>query len=313
MTTNLDVFDAPVKQFLESRIKKIGHSPPDLEPVINAAIESSKNQLGDSWKTQNDRLVRSRIESNAATYIDAVLGQSKIWNGCRERIKAYSSIVLAGAGLSYGSDMPLANILGDILKFLGAKDWAELRMDPNKCIAFKNQFSKICANKVPTKSHRTLILNFPKYILEVISLNWDDLLEKAAREEGKDINKQNEDTIVTTTRCLWKFHGDIMKITQDNTPGHGGWIFPDEQGYVFESFKKYIETTNLKDQLFTFLIVGYSEKEKTVYDDIINLLESNPPRPTYRISPDLKYLHQTSHIIGTAEFILSKILPATNN
>jgi hypothetical protein len=140
--------------------------------------------------------------------------------------------------------------------------------------------------------------------LEVISLNWDDLLEKAAREEGKDINKQNEDTIVTTTRCLWKFHGDIMKITQDNTPGHGGWIFPDEQGYVFESFKKYIETTNLKDQLFTFLIVGYSEKEKTVYDDIINLLESNPPRPTYRISPDLKYLHQTSHIIGTAEFIL---------
>ncbi len=310
MTTNLDVFDIPVKQFLETHIKAIGHSVIELQPVINAAIIVSKSQLGDSWRTQNERLIRSRVERAAVTYIDAVLGQSKIWNDCRERIKAYRSIVLAGAGLSYDSDIPLTSILKDVLKFVGAKDWQELRADPAKCLAFKKQFGKICAGKNPSKSHEILITNYPKYIFEILSLNWDDLIEKAAIALKVVVSKQNVDTTALTTNCLWKFHGDIGNITQDNIPGQGGWIFPDEQGYVFESFKKYVELTNLKSELFTFLIVGYSEQEKTIYDEIVTLMESNPPRPTYRIGLDLKNLNQPSHIVGTAGFILNKVLVA---
>src|SRR3972149_5985513 len=126
MTTNLDVFDAPVEQSIESYVKTIGHSSSELGIVIDAALRAAKVLLGDSWKTQNNRLVRSRLEKNAALYMDAVLGQSKIWNECRERIKAYCSVVLVGAGLSYGSDMPLANILDDLLVFVGARDWAAL-------------------------------------------------------------------------------------------------------------------------------------------------------------------------------------------
>jgi hypothetical protein len=311
MTTTLDVFDTPVKEFLQSRIKTMGHSPSELGPVVDTAIRAAKDQLADSWKNQKDRLIRERIERGASLYIDAVLSQSKIWNECRERIKAYGSVLLVGAGLSYGSDMPLSNILDDLLAFVRARDWAELRADPDKCLAFKNQFRRICSSKVPTKSHKMVILNFPSYIWEVISLNWDDLLEKASALAGKAVNKQNEDQPVAINRCLWKFHGDVARIEPDNIIGHGGWVFPDEQGYVFDSFRGYIERTGLKGQLFTFLVVGYSEKEKVIYDEIVTLLESNPPRPTYRVGLELKYLNRSHHIVGTAEFILTKIFPLT--
>jgi NAD-dependent SIR2 family protein deacetylase len=311
MTTNLDVFDTPVQGYLESYVKNIGHSPSELGPIIRAAISEAKKGLGDSWKTTNDRILRGRIERNAASYMDAVLGQSKLWNECREHIKAYNAVVLAGAGLSYSSDMPLANVLKDMLAFVRARDWAELRVDPNKCLAFKNQFKEICTRKVHNKSHEIVILNFPKYILEILCLNWDDLFEKAAEARGKAINKQNEDHPVTTDCCLWKFHGDVANIKTDNVVGQGGWVFPDEQGYVFNSFKEYVKRTDLKGKFFTFLIVGYGENEKIIKDEIVTLLESDPPRPTYRIVLDLRYLNQTHYIVGTAEYTLSKILPLT--
>jgi hypothetical protein len=309
MTTTLDVFDTPVKEYLQSRIKILGHSPSDLAPILDSAIKSAKEQLADSWKNQNDRLVRKRLENGALLYIEAVLSQSKILSECRERIKAYGSVLLAGAGLSYSSDMPLSNILDDLLLFVRARNWAELRVDPAKCLAFKNQFKFVCASKVPSKSHKIVVINFPGYIREIISLNWDNLLEKAADQAGISVNKQNEDVPVTIENCLWKFHGDVERIEKDNIIGHGGWVFPDEQGYVFDSFKRYIERIDLKGQLFTFLVIGYSEKEKVIYDEIITLMESNPPRPTYRIGLDLRHLNQSFHIVGTSEFVLSKIFP----
>lgn len=312
MTTNLDVFDAPVRQYLELTVRNIGHSPLELSPVIDAAVTAAKQQLGDSWKTQNDTLIRKRIEGHAALYMDGVLGQSRVWRECQERIKAHNSLLLVGAGLSYDSDMPLANLLIDLLKFVGAPDWDTLRADPAKCIAFKNQFKAKYSHKVPSKSHELVILNFPQYILEIISLNWDDLLEQAAAVVGKNVNKQNEDHPVTATRCLWKFHGDVANIKEDNTIGQGGWVFPGQQGYVFDSFRQYIQQTQLNNQLFTFLIVGYGEQESAIQDQIVTLLESNPPRPTYRIGLELKNLNQPTHIVGTCEFILSKIFPLKN-
>lgn len=310
-TTTLDVFDTLIKDFLQSRIKGMGHPPSELIPVMDTAIAAAKEELGDSWKNQNDPLIRRRLESGASLYIDAVLSQTKVWNECRERIKAYGSILLAGAGLSDASNMPLSNLLPDVLKFVRAVDWAELRTDPNKCLAFKNEFLKQCSGKLPAKSHKMIILNFPDYILEIVSLNWDDLLEQAASLTGKIIGKQNEDQPVITQRWLWKFHGDVCNIKLGNIKGHGGWVFPDEDGYVFDSFRQYIQFTGLMARLFTFVIVGYSEKEKVIYDEIVTLLESNPPRPTYRILPDVKFLHQDHYIVGTADFTLSKILPVT--
>jgi hypothetical protein len=312
MTDPLDIYDYPIKQFLEEYIRQSGHSSSALEPVIDVAIEHAKQSLPDSMRTFAPRILRERITDAAKDYINAVLSQNKKWQECRERIKAYSSIFLAGAGLSYGSDMPLSNTLKDILVFCGAVDWAELRSDPIKCLAFKQQFNKVCGSKSPSVSHSLLIRNFPEHIWEIICLNWDDLFEKAARLDGKPINKCYIDQPVPAQRYLWKFHGDVENLGDGNIAGQGGWIFPDEPGYVFDSFRDYIKRTGLQNQLFTFVIVGYSENESIIYDQIVTLLELTPPRPTFRIGLDLRNFQKDRYIVGTAEFTLNKILPVHN-
>ena len=308
---SLDVFDEPARHLLESHVKQMGHSPTQLTPLIYAAIEAAKKLLADGPTFTSPRILLQTITSRALIYLSGVLSQNKKWRRCSERIKSFSSIFLTGAGFSYGSDMPLSSILGDVLTFCRVKDgeWGELRKDANKCLLFKTQFKVICDRRTPSVSHNLVIDNFPKYILEIISLNWDNFFEAAARSRGKNLNKENEDRPTTNLRNLWKFHGDVENIKNDNVKGQGGWVFPDEEGYVFTSFGTYIDQTCLKDQLFTFVIVGYSENERVIYEKITALLETTPPRPTYRIGLDLKNLHDDNYIVGTSDFVLNKILP----
>ncbi len=307
--TKLDVYDEPVREYLESYISRLKQSPSELEPIIYAAIIEAKKIVGASVRTNSPAILMSNLRKHASTYIIGVLSQSNKWRHSRERIRAYSSIFLTGAGVSFGSYMPLASILIDLLKFCKANDWEELRTDNTKCLDFKKQFKTICDRKQPSSSHNLIIYNFPTHILEIICLNWDDLFERAAASSGKFVNKINEDIGYLNTRHLWKFHGDICTIKKDNIKGHGGWIFPDEEGHVFDTFTKYIEDTHLKDEQFTFIIVGYSEKEQIIYDKIVKLLEKSQQRPTYRIGLDLKNLHDSNYIVGTSDYILDKILP----
>ncbi len=309
---SLDVFTEPAKQFLRSYVANMGHSAAELEPIINCAIEEAIMSITGMPETRSDRILRQRIQSKASVYVDAVLNQTKTWQICRERIKAHSSIFLIGAGLSYESDMPLSNILNDLLVFCGVTDWDELRKDSKKLLHFKRQFKIICDRKTPSKSHQLIIKNFPNHILEIICLNWDDLFERAARLVGVSINKQNEDRPTTTVRYLWKFHGDTENIKEDNIKGQGGWVLPDEQGYVFDSFLKYMNLTGLNKQLFTLVIIGYNEKEEVIYHKFISPLQLGQPRPTYRIGLDLKNLHKDNYLIGPADFTINKILPISS-
>jgi hypothetical protein len=307
----LDIFTEPVKRSLESYIQKTGHSVTQLEPIIYAAIEEAKESITDPTETVTVNILKQKVEFRALYYVKAVLSQTRIWRLCRENIKAYSSIFLVGSGFSYDSDMPLSNTLNVLLEFFRVKDWDELRKDKGKFLKFKREFKTICDRKSPSDSHKLLISNFPKYIYEIICLNWDDLLEKAAKQINKPINKQNEDKPTTTERYLWKFHGDVENIKEDNIKGRGGWILPDEQGYVFNSFLKYIEQTRLNEKLFSFIIVGYSENEEVIYSRVISLLEGkeDKPRPTFRIGLTLKNLNKDNYIVGTTDFTLIKILP----
>jgi hypothetical protein len=309
---SLDDFTEPVKQYLESYVQSVGHSAPELEPIIYTAIEEAIKSITDPTETLYPRILRQRIESKALVYVRAVLSQNKTWRSCRDRIKAYSSIFLVGAGFSYGSDMPLSNILSDLLRFCRVADWDELRKDSSKFLSFKRQFKTKCDRKSPSKAHKLIITNFPKHVYEIICLNWDDLFEKAAKLIGVLINKQNEDRPTTGERYLWKFHGDVENIKEDNIKGQGGWVLPDEDGYVFDSFQKYIVQTRLKEELFTFVIIGYNETEEVIYSKIVSLFEKDPPRPTYRIGIDLKNLHKDNYIVGTADFTLNKILPISS-
>lgn len=86
-------------------------------------------------------------------------------------------------------------------------------------------------------------------------------------------------------------------------------MLPDEDGFVFDSFKEYIDRTQLRKELFCLIIIGYDEKEEVIHNQIISLLEKDPPRPTYRIGIDLKNLHKDNYIVATGGFILNKILP----
>lgn len=307
--SSLYVYAEPVKRALESYVQGCGHSASQLEPIIDCSIDEAIESNPDLDETLAPRILRQRIESKSKVYIDAVLSQTKSWRSCREHIRAFSSVLLIGAGVSYKSDMPLSRALKAILDFCRVAGWDELRKDSKRFLEFKRQFKEICDRKSPSNGHKLVIANFPQHIYEIICLNWDDLFERAARSINVPINKQNEDKPATSERYLWKFHGDVENIKEDNIKGQGGWVLPDEDGYVFDSFQQYLVQTRLKEKLFSFVIVGYSENEEAIYNQIVSLLENDPPRPTYRIGLDLKNLHKDSYIVGTAEFILDKILP----
>ena len=128
----------------------------------------------------------------------------------------------------------------------------------------------------------------------------------SASDSKIQLPKINEDDHVTTKHNLWKFHGDVENIKSNNIPGKGGWIFPDENGYVFNSFLRYIETHGLKEMMFTLVIIGYGERESEI-SKIIDLFEKMGKRPIYRIVLDLRYLNNEYYIVGPSDFILSRI------
>jgi hypothetical protein len=306
---SLDVFDKPVKRFLEQQIRELGYDPRELLPVIEVAIEEAKKLVHEEKVLLPPRILRSRIEEHAYAYIHGVLSQSKKWKSAHECIRSYCSIFLVGAGISFESGIPLTKVLKDLVKFCGAEDYDELRRDREKCLRFKLEFKKICDKKHVGTSHKLIAKNFPEFILEIICLNWDNLIERAAKELGKSIHKVNEDVAVRDERYLWKFHGDIENIKESNIKGKGGWVFPNEGGYVFNCFLDYIKRTELKNRMFAFIIVGYSEGEKEIYENIIRHFEKEPPRPTFRIGLNLKRLGEENYIVGPADFILKQVLP----
>lgn len=311
---SLNVFDEPVKGFLESQIRDLGHNPDELRPVTDVALEEGKKLVGRELRPLlPPSIIRSRIAEGAYVAIQAVLGQTRKWESAYERIRSYSSIFLTGAGISFESGMPLSKVLADLMKFCEAEDWNELRRNDKKCLKFKSEFKRICDRKNPGVSHKLIAQNFSEHILEIICLNWDNLIERAAREFGKAIPKANEDKHTTDERHLWKFHGDVENIKEDNIRGKGGWVFPDKEGHVFNSFIRYVEETGLTGQLFVLVIAGYSEKERNIYDKVISVFEAEPPRPTFRIGLDLARLQEEHYIVGPSDFVLKKMLPPASS
>ena len=311
--SRLDKFDEPVRKILEKAIKEIRQEPSSLSVLIDRAIEAAKELVGSGDLIKPPTMLIAEIALNAYTYVSGALGQSKKWNDVRGRIKIYHSIFLVGAGVSYESSIPLARHLSDLLGVCRVRDYCELNGDSEKCYQFKKDFKKICEDKPIGASHRLIALNFPKHIREIICLNWDNMIEKAYKEcHNMDIPKINEEIYIPHDEkgYLWKFHGDVENIKEDNIRGQGGWIFPDEEGYIFDCFHRYVEA-NLSTDPFVFIIAGYSESDSEICDNIIECFESDPPRQTFRIGLNLEHLNDSNYIVGTPDFILPKILPIT--
>jgi hypothetical protein len=264
--------------------------------------------------------LRNKLEGELQIYIEATISNIKEkGNNIKDKIKNNKSVFLVGAGLSYGSGIPLTNELDDILKKVGAKNYKDLE-DNEKVRKFKEEFAKICDKASPGISHKLIARNFPKYIKEIICLNWDNLIEKAYFEEhNKEIEKIYKDGTEVKVKVkdineggyLWKFHGDVDNQDHD-------WIFPNHEGRVFDNFKNYLKNNQfLQSGQFVFVIVGYSEKEKNIVDNVIKILENtkggttriglNPSK--IELGLELEHLHDQNYIFGPADFVLEHILP----
>lgn len=307
---NLDELKDFVVSKLDDSLKKIHPSPKTLKPIVDRAIYQSfidikKRKNHPKYKLIADFWIDA-IHSLALMQIKSVLSQHDKIDDLKDRIKSFRSLFVIGAGISFEVGLPFTHHLDEILKFVRSADFNELRLDNQKCQQFKRQFKQISDGLNPGVSHRTLAKNLGDKIVDIICLNWDDLIERAFTSEP--IPSVNEDNEETQGGKIWKFHGDVRKINIDNLPGSGGWVFPDEGGYVFKSFSKYLESEDgLKNKMFMIVIAGYSENDNRI-NAVINTLEDNGKRSIFRIGLDLARIKQTDYIVGPSDYVLPKIL-----
>jgi hypothetical protein len=311
--SSLEIFRTPARHKLIDSIKEIQHDPKELEPVIERAIDMG---LTDVLKRKNHPKYGelpvfwiAQIHRSAFLYVKSVLTQDSKIDNLKKRIKSYKSIFIVGAGISFEVGIPFTDHLKDILKFVRCGNYDQLRLDNERCFQFKNKFKNTCDEKQPTKSHSVLSLNLGNKIIDIVCLNWDDLIERSAENVGKEINVITEENDASMTGgYLWKPHGDIRNIKLDNTKGKGGWVFPDEGGFIFETFLQYLkDDKGLRDSLFVIVIAGYSGNDKRI-NKIIKILEDDKRRITYRIGLDLRSLKDQFYIAGPSDYILPMIL-----
>ena len=208
-----------------------------------------------------------------------------------------------GAGVSFAAGMPLAGQLSplvwhaldsnpNVLTLLcaelgvhldGAK--AIVSDDPAKINrafslikghqaayrSFKQSFCDLNNSRtsIPSQPHTALArLVHGGRVIEVISFNWDTLLECAFRQRfGFEINGQ--------ARKLWKPHGDCRNPEQE-------WILPHEDGMIPTPLLEHL-TALASVRPRVLLIIGYSEKDAGVVQKLIAPLASR--WRVFRVSP----------------------------
>jgi hypothetical protein len=312
---SLAVYREPARKLLCETIRNNGHNPDELIPVIERALDQA---ISDSVSPKRNnhpkflgapQLVISEIYKLAWIYVKSVLSQDNKISDLKNRINAYGSLFVVGAGISFEIGIPLVSQLDTILQFIQREDFLQVRIDKSKCNEFKTIFKQLCDKKIVAASHRSLAQSLGSKIIDIISLNWDDLIERAGESSGINVRVRNQDKENSHDGgYLWKFHGDIRNITDENKKGEGGWVFPDEDGFVFKSFTDYLNNTNgLKNSLFLIVTAGYSESDRAIRK-VITSLEDNGRRSTYRLSLNIRHLKKNKYLVGPADYILPKIL-----
>ena len=293
-------------RFLKNYLTNIRENLENLEPILHRIFDQVKEKYSEEDKTigkLNPSLQLKTVEEYSRTFLQAILGQHTKMSAAKQKIDVEGAIFIAGAGLSFESGMPLSNELKDILRFCGAIDYVDLRNDPKKCYKFKKVFREMLDKKSPGISHQLIAENFPNKIKEIIRLNWDDLVEKDIRGLPKEFKKVNKNIHVASRGNLWKFHGDVEEFDENNVVGNLGWVFPDEDGYVFKYFEKYMSEQGINEEFFSVFVVGYSEEDKRV-KRVIETLENSPPRPTFRIGMNLGKIQEDQYLLGPSPYIL---------
>jgi len=254
------------------------------EKILRGEIISLQELAG-----MDDETIKPRIETVLFQYINDIMVSHKLVDELKEKKNFYRIILLVGAGFSSEAGLPPTGYLppfGD--EIIRSEEKQKEFID-----TFINSFLKL--DKIPDV-YRLIARAFEcGEIMEIICLNWDNLIERAYREEfRKDIRKifredqepKDEDGD-GFYHYLWKFHGDVENREVS-------WVFPRSDGKggrVFKSFTDYLSKL-LKNTAFIFLIVGYSERDQVITDEIIRPIEDSGKCLVYRIGFDLERLEQ---------------------
>jgi len=310
----LESLRIPITELIKQNLVDRGYELEleSLDLIIQKSIDIAISRVEEKFRKfllTKERIVRANIEEYAMGYVDGILSQTKKWKSLKEMIRIYKSIFVIGAGMSFESGLPLSKHLEHLFRLCNCKSFKDLRDDKSKGRQFKLKFLELCDANEPTISHHLILENFTEKILQIICLNWDNLLERCGRTINKEANKIAADNSkVTNGNYIWKFHGDVENISEENEKGKGGWIFPDENGYVFESFHDFLNRPNgLAESSFVMVIVGYGEMDAEI-SKLINAIEEKQKRTTFRIGLDLSLLNDDKYLVGTAAFTLSKVL-----
>lgn len=190
-------------------------------------------------------------------------------------------LLVVGAGMSY-DQMPITKELEPLLvRFLShqgvpdpkvviAKDeaavWEQVKSAPE---LFQTLFAGRTTGVNPGPQHRIAAsLLREGHLAHIVSFNWDDLIERAWAEQSKDaLNIIRQDGVAAKGPALWKKHGDVATFGQR-------WVFPGESGRVFRPLVEWVEGMGTdKNPPSHAAIIGYSESEPIVQEQLINLLE----------------------------------------
>lgn len=269
--------------------------------------------------------INKRLQMSHELILPTNQNAEKINNLCND-VRVHGSILIMGAGASFESGMPLYKQLApiiwqivdnfpsikhsigvntDVPAKLAIGDEAEKIIDVLDVIensseattSFKHSFKDL-NDRLNTNNltvHKELCrLIHAGLIKLVISLNWDDLLERAWESlYGTNINSNKPNLI--------KPNGDVRRLSEK-------WVFPksktdlsDEAIHAFQSVTSQGPTT--------VIILGYSERDQHIVDELIK--PSDRKYVVYRISRSAIGEHGVSLKASEALSQISKLLSPT--
>ena len=220
-----------------------------------------------------------------------------------QEIRASDAVVVMGAGISFAAGMPLAGqlsplvwhaldsnpiVLTQLCVELGVKVKAakvvvaDDQTKINQALAiiksneaafksFKRSFCDLDSSRTatPSKSHTALArLVHGGKVIEVVSFNWDSLLEYAFKYRfGFEINSQSVK--------LWKPHGDCRKPDLE-------WVLPYEDGSIPGVLQERLKAlASVRPRIL--VIIGYSENDAVVAKKLIEPLANH--WRVFRVNP----------------------------
>jgi hypothetical protein len=155
-------------------------------------------------------------------------------------------------------DGPAKYLVGDSPEALRSA-WSTVATNGVARAHFQHQFARLDLERspLPSPAHEGLATLIHARVVEtVVSLNWDTALERAYRRLYG---------VPVPDGVLYKPHGDAAEV---NT----SWTLPDSPGHVPPELSRVIGTLT-KSHARVLLVVGYSERDKVIIDELIAPLD----------------------------------------